>query len=55
MTDPAPCSRIAVTSSVGNLAGFVSPCVIGWIIDQTGSTDLGILLVPTLPRQPVNR
>lgn len=62
----AAATGIAVINSVGNLAGFVSPYVIGWIIDRTKSTDLGIytlavsicigsLLVLTLPKRIVNR
>ncbi len=62
----AAASGIAVVNSVGNLAGFVSPFVIGWIIDTTHSTALGVytlagsllvgsLLVLTLPKHIVNR
>jgi len=51
--------------SNGSLAGFVSPYVIGWIIDKTHSTDLGVytlaacltiggLLVLGLPKRLVN-
>ena len=53
-------------NSLGNLAGFVSPYVIGWIIDKTHSTDLGVytlaacltlggLLVLALPKRLVDR
>jgi len=35
----------AVANSIGCLAGFVSPYMIGWIKDSTGSTDAGLLLV----------
>ncbi|NIE62817.1 MFS transporter [Burkholderia sp. Ax-1719] len=62
----AAATGVAVVNSVGNLAGFVSPYVIGWIIDRTHSTDLGVytlaacltmgaLLVLALPKQLVNR
>ena len=62
----AAATGIAVINSIGNLAGFVSPWVIGWIIDRTHSTDLGVyalagsmcvgsLLVLTMPRRIVNR
>jgi sugar phosphate permease len=62
----AAATGVAVVNSVGNLAGFVSPYVIGWIIDKTHSTDLGVytlaaclavggLLVLALPKQLVNR
>ena len=61
----AAASGIAVINSVGNLAGFVSPYAIGWIIDATHSTTLGVytlagcltvgsLLVLTMPKRLVN-
>jgi nitrate/nitrite transporter NarK len=62
----AAATGIAVINSIGNLAGFVSPWVIGWITDHTQSTDLGIyalaasmciggVLVLTMPARIVNR
>jgi len=62
----AAASGIAVVNSVGNLAGFVSPYAIGWIIDATHSTSLGVytlagcllvgsLLALVMPRRLVNR
>ncbi len=62
----AAATGIALINSIGNLAGFVSPWVIGWIIDRTRSTDLGVyalagtmcigsLLVLTIPERIVNR
>lgn len=62
----AVATGVAVVNSFGNLAGFVSPYVIGWIIDKTHSTDLGVytlaaclaigsLLVLALPKGLVNR
>jgi nitrate/nitrite transporter NarK len=62
----AAATGIAVINSIGNLAGFVSPFVIGWIIDHTQSTDLGVyalaasmcigsVLVLTMPGRIVNR
>jgi MFS-type transporter involved in bile tolerance (Atg22 family) len=55
-----------VINSVGNLAGFVSPYLIGWIIDTTKSTSLGVytlaaclalgsFLALTVPKRLVNR
>jgi MFS family permease len=38
----AAATGIAVINSVGNLAGFVSPWLIGWVVDRTRSTDLGV-------------
>ena len=62
----AAASGIAVINSVGNLAGFVSPYAVGWIIDATHSTTLGVytlagcllvgsLLALTMPKSLVNR
>ena len=62
----AAATGVAVVNSIGNLAGFISPYVIGWIIDKTHSTDLGVytlaaclaigaLLVLALPKRVVNR
>jgi len=62
----AAATGIALINSIGNLAGFVSPSVIGWIIDRTRSPDLGVyflaavasigsLLVLTIPGRTVNR
>jgi nitrate/nitrite transporter NarK len=36
---------IAAINSVGNLAGFVSPYVVGWLKDLTHSTEAGMFAV----------
>jgi nitrate/nitrite transporter NarK len=36
---------IAAINSVGNLAGFVSPYVVGWLKDLTQSTEAGMYAV----------
>jgi D-galactonate transporter len=41
----AAAAGIALINSVGNLAGFVSPSIIGWMKDVTHSTDAGMYLV----------
>jgi predicted MFS family arabinose efflux permease len=41
----AAAAGIAVINSVGNLSGFVTPWIIGLIIDRSGSTSLGIYLL----------
>jgi sugar phosphate permease len=62
----AAASGIAVVNSFGNLAGFVSPYLVGWIIDTTKSTSLGVyalaaslligsLLALLMPKRLVNR
>jgi D-galactonate transporter len=41
----AAAAGIALINSVGNLAGFASPFIVGWIKDATGSTDNGLYVV----------
>lgn len=41
----AAAAGVALINSVGNLAGFVSPYMIGWIVDQTGSTDIALYVI----------
>jgi D-galactonate transporter len=36
---------IALINSVGNLAGFVSPYLVGWVKDLTGSTNVGLYVI----------
>jgi D-galactonate transporter len=62
----AAAAGIAGINSVGNLGGFTSPFVVGWLMDVTGSTAAGLyvtaavcviggLLVLTIPAKLVNR
>jgi D-galactonate transporter len=62
----AAATGIALINSIGNLAGFLGPWVIGWLVDRTGSTDVGVyalagvmaigsVLVLTIPTRVVNR
>ena len=57
---------IAIINSIGNLAGFVGPYLIGYLKDQTGSTAIGMYVlagvlaigaaaVLTVPARLVNR
>jgi nitrate/nitrite transporter NarK len=57
---------IALINSLGNLAGFVSPFLVGWLKDMTQSTNagmyllagsmvLGAILTMTVPARLVNR
>jgi D-galactonate transporter len=41
----AAAAGIAAINSVGNLAGFVSPYVVGWLKDLTSSTEAGMYAV----------
>ena len=38
---------IALINSVGNLAGFVSPFLVGWLKDMTQSTNAGMYMLAT--------
>lgn len=62
----AAAAGIAAINSVGNLAGFASPYLIGWIKDMTQSTNngmyaltgiliFGVVLVLRVPANTVNR
>lgn len=65
MGGAAAAAGIAIINSVGNLAGFVSPYLVGWIKDATKSTDIGLycvavslvaaaLIILTVPKKIVN-
>lgn len=62
----AAAAGIALINSVGNLAGFVSPYLVGWLKDVTQSTEIGMLVLATslligglltlsLPKEMVNK
>jgi D-galactonate transporter len=62
----AAAGGLALINSLGQIAGFVSPFLVGWIKDQTGSTDvalyilstvllIGAVLVMLMPARLVNR
>ncbi|MFN5277935.1 MAG: MFS transporter, partial [Bradyrhizobium sp.] len=40
---------IALINSIGNLAGFLGPYLIGWVKETTGSTSTGLLVLSLLP------
>ncbi|WP_422823217.1 MFS transporter [Variovorax ureilyticus] len=45
LTGTAAAAGIALINSIGNLAGFVSPSVIGWMKQATQSTNAGLIVV----------
>jgi nitrate/nitrite transporter NarK len=66
LSGPAAAGGIALINSIGNLAGFVSPSIVGWLKDVTNSTNagmyvvasalvLGALLALLQPRELVNK
>jgi MFS transporter, ACS family, tartrate transporter len=42
-------SMVALINSIGNLAGFGGPYLIGWVKEATGSTSTGLLVLAVLP------
>ncbi|MTJ83961.1 MAG: MFS transporter [Telmatospirillum sp.] len=66
LTPAAAAGGLALMNSLGQIAGFCSPYLVGWIKDLTGSTDLalyilaaimlaGAILVLRIPAATVNR
>jgi len=45
----AAAGAIALINSIGNLAGFAGPYLIGWVKETTGSTSTGLLVLAVLP------
>lgn len=45
LSGTAAAAGIALVNSVGNLAGFFGPTVLGWLKDTTGSTDAGLYIL----------
>ena len=45
LTGAAAASGIALVNSLGNLAGFLSPYAVGLLVDRTGDTRSGLLLL----------
>lgn len=41
----AAAAGIALVNSIGNLAGFVSPYMLGWIKQNTGTTSIGLYIL----------
>jgi MFS family permease len=45
LTGVSAAGGIALINSIGNLAGFASPSIVGAIKQSTGSTDIGVLIM----------
>lgn len=45
LSSSAAAAGFAVINSVGNLAGFVSPYMLGYVKQTTGSTNIGLLII----------
>ncbi len=44
-TGAAAAMGFAVANSVGSIAGFISPYLLGWVKDTTGSTSAGVMVL----------
>jgi ACS family tartrate transporter-like MFS transporter len=49
LSGTAAAGAIALINSIGNLAGFAGPYLIGWIKESTGNTSTGLLVLSLLP------
>src|SRR6201997_2286398 len=49
LSGTAAAGAIALINSVGNLAGFGGPYLVGWVKEATGSTSHGLLVLAILP------
>jgi MFS transporter, ACS family, tartrate transporter len=49
LSGTAAAGGIALINSIGNLAGFGGPYLIGWVTNATGSTATGLLVLAVLP------
>jgi MFS family permease len=49
LSGTAAAGAIALINSIGNLAGFAGPYLIGWVKESTGSTSTGLLVLSVLP------
>jgi MFS transporter, ACS family, tartrate transporter len=49
LSGTAAAGAIALINSIGNLAGFGGPYLIGWVKETTGNTSTGLLVLSLLP------
>ena len=49
LSGTAAAGGIALINSIGNLAGFGGPYLVGWVKDATGNTSTGLLVLSLLP------
>jgi MFS transporter, ACS family, tartrate transporter len=49
LSGTAAAGAIALINSIGNLAGFGGPYLVGWVKEATGSTSHGLLVLAVLP------
>jgi D-galactonate transporter len=49
LSGTAAAGAIALINSIGNLAGFGGPYIVGWVKETTGNTSTGLLVLAVLP------
>src|SRR5438132_2325973 len=49
LSGTAAAGGIALINSIGNLAGFGGPYLIGWVKEATGQTSTGLLVLAIMP------
>jgi len=49
LSGTAAAGAIALINSIGNLAGFGGPYLVGWVKQTTGSGSAGLLVLAVLP------
>ncbi len=49
LSGTAAAGALALINSIGNLAGFGGPYLIGWVKEATGNTSTGLLVLAVLP------
>jgi nitrate/nitrite transporter NarK len=49
LSGTAAAGAIALINSVGNLAGFAGPYLVGWVKEATGNAETGLMVLALLP------
>jgi nitrate/nitrite transporter NarK len=49
LSGTAAAGGIALINSIGNLADFGGPYLVGWIKDLTGSASIGLMVLAVMP------
>ncbi|HXI09074.1 MAG: MFS transporter [Bradyrhizobium sp.] len=49
LSGTAAAGAIALINSVGNLAGFVGPYLVGWVKETSGSAEIGLMVLALFP------
>ena len=49
LSGTAAAGAIALINSIGNLAGFGGPYLVGWVKETTGNTEMGLTVLALFP------